>query len=355
MRRVSTSIMYWIPFSMANREETKWSRKVSQFDDDVMHLSGRDVPIKRGVLKQADLDYWPHNPRIYSIVHSDSEALDQDEIQLELQKRDHVKELIKDIKYHGGLIDPVVVLDSTFEVIEGNSRLAAIRFLAQTSPVKFGAVRSIVLPATLDEKLIYSYLNQEHIKGKSQWSPYEQAGVIFRLIKDGMEFDALASELNISVRKAKSMYETYHFMVEHNEDKPARYSYYDVYLSNRKAQKRRDAEPNMDKRIIREIRDGQITAQDFRKMLPVVCDNSRQFSKFISGRSSILGAYEVLEREGHTEDLVKRLKRMHEIVRGLTKEEFDELTPKVAKNAEFHMGRIITQLTRLKKSVFGDK
>jgi hypothetical protein len=68
----------------------------------------------------------------------------------------------------------------------------------------------------------------------------------------------------------------------------------------------------------------------------------------------MLGAYEVLEQEGNTEDLVVRLKKMHELVRGLSKDEFDDLTPKVAKKAEFHVGRMITELTRIKKAVFGN-
>lgn len=333
--------------------KTGWSTKVKAFDNDAMHISGQEVSIRRGVISQSVLQYWSKNPRIYSIVHAAAEELDQDEIQLELQRRDHVKELIKDIKHHGGLIDPIVVLDHTYEVIEGNSRLAAVRFLAQSSPVKFGRVRCIVLPASITQKLVYSYLNQEHIKGKSQWSPYEQAGVIYRLISDGADLAQLASELNIGVRKARAMLETYRFMVEHNEDKPSRYSYYDVYLRNRKAQRKREAEPNLDSRVVEEIRRGQVTAQDFRKMLPVVCDNRTQFTKFVSGRSSILGAYEILEKQGQTEDLVKRLKRLHDQIRGMSPTEFDGLTPKAAKTAEFHVGRMITSLTRIKKKVFG--
>ena len=61
----------------------------------------------------------------------------------------------------------------------------------------------MVLPADTDEKIIYSFLNQEHIKGKTKWSPYEEAGVIYRLVESGMTFAQLANELNITEYDAK--------------------------------------------------------------------------------------------------------------------------------------------------------
>jgi len=190
-----------------------WSNKVKEFTDDHMDISGDKISIKRGEIFHGDLCYWVKNPRIYSIVHASSVPLDQIEIQKELQRQEHVKELYRDIKHHGGLIDPIVVLDKTFEVIEGNSRLASVRKLVENNPTQFGKIRCVVLPKLLDDKKIYSYLNQEHIQGKHQWSPYEQAGVIYRLVKDGMGNSSLAKELGISPRKASSMYEVYDFMV----------------------------------------------------------------------------------------------------------------------------------------------
>ena len=329
-----------------------WSAKVGSFMNDKMNIGGQKIPIKRGELMQSDLKYWPLNPRIYSIVHASEDQLDQDEIQLELQKRDHVKELIRDIKHHGGLIDPIVVLDKKLFVIEGNSRLAAIRFLAPKGLKKFSKIPCVILPATVEEKQIYSYLNQQHIKGKSQWSPYEQAGVVYRLVGAGWDFKVLSEELNISTRKAKSMYETYKFMVDNDEDCPTRYSYYHVYLSTRLARKQREKDPRMDKRIVREVRDGSVTAQEFRKMLPAVCDNRRQLGRFLSGKASIEGSYEQLEAQGKNEDLVKSLRRIHEQSKHFKKTSFDKLGAKAQKDAEYHLSRIISTLSTLKKKVY---
>ena len=51
---------------------------------------------------------------------------------------DHVKGLVHSIRTHGGLIDPVLVRDTDYVVLEGNSRLAAYRLLAKIGPYSMG-------------------------------------------------------------------------------------------------------------------------------------------------------------------------------------------------------------------------
>ena len=327
----------------------KWTSKASGFVEDTMSISGKEIPVRRGQLVQADLCFWPNNPRIYSIVHATEEPLGQDEIQLALQEMEHVRELIRAIRHHGGLIDPIVVLDESFHVIEGNSRLAAIRFLAQQHPIKYGQVRAILLPADTEDKYIYSYLNQEHLQGKTEWSPYEQSGVIYRLIQSGMTYEQLSEDMNITTGKAEKMYEVYEFMVTHNEDKPSRFSYYDVYLRNRKARQRRSAEPHLDRVIVNEIRDGTVTAQEFRDKLPHVMGNDKQFARLVSGKSSFLGAFELLQEEGKTDDLVVKLRRMHDQLKCLTQEDFDRLNRKGLKDATYRIDKLLTALNSLKE------
>lgn len=330
-----------------------WSNIVKNFQDDKMNLSGKDVLIKRGKLSQGDLRYWEKNPRIYSIVHASEEQLDQEEIQIELQSYDHVKQLYRDIKHHGGLIDPIVVVDNSLHVIEGNSRLAAIRLLSQKDP-KFNNIRCIVLPRETDDVSIYSYLNQEHIQGKHEWSAYEQAGVIYRLVNEGLDFEELSAELGIGKRKARSMFEVYDFMVSRNQDNPVKYSYYAVYLGNRKAKKRREENPDLDAVIVEEVNSEQFTAQEFRKMLPHVCENQKQLKKLVSGKTSIPDAYEKLEMQGKTENLVQILKKIRSQLRSMDKDEFDILTAKAQKAAEYELKRITTLTSNLIKSVYGD-
>lgn len=330
-----------------------WSENVKAFPDDVLHISGNAIPVKRGKLKQGDLSFWENNPRIYSIVHQTDTPLDQEEIQSELLGLEHVKKLVNAIAHHGNLQNSIIVLDQKFEVIEGNSRLAAWRYLSQKDPNLFSEMPSVILPFDTSEELIYSYLNQEHIEGKTKWSAYEQAGVIFRLVKSGKDLDSLKQEMNISRQAAQRMYETYKMMVDCGEDRPNRYSYYEVYLANGKAKTKRKSEPKLDERIIEEIRKNEVTAQEFRKMLPIVCDDTREFGRFLTGKSSLLGSYESLEEKGKTKSLVVQLKSIHEQVRGMKKSEFDALGAKPQAEAEFRLKRITSTLQSLKKQVYG--
>ena len=91
---------------------------------------------------------------IYSLVRSQGRAPDQDEIQKQLQGFPHVQELIQDIKSNEGLTDPVIVRDGDLVVLEGNSRLAAYRFLATKDPIKWRTILCTVLPEGIDEKLV---------------------------------------------------------------------------------------------------------------------------------------------------------------------------------------------------------
>src|SRR5262249_21535513 len=158
----------------------------------------------------------------------------QEDIEAKLQQMDHVKALVHDIKKHGGLIDPLVVKDGTLEVVEGNSRLAAYRLLAQQSP-RWAQVRVRLLPADIDEKAIASLLAQWHLRGKKEWPPYEQAGYLYRRHHEqGISVSALAAEVGISAARVEKIVEAFELMVEQNDTKREHWSYYDELIKSRK-------------------------------------------------------------------------------------------------------------------------
>src|SRR5438094_512565 len=120
-----------------------------------IRLKGKDIPTETSEIEQKKLRFYVDNPRIYSLVRSDGRTPDQDDICKQLQGLDHVRELIHDINSNGGLIDPLIVRDGDLVVLEGNSRLAAYRHLAAKDPLKWNKVRCTVLPADIDEKLVF--------------------------------------------------------------------------------------------------------------------------------------------------------------------------------------------------------
>ncbi len=129
-------------------------------------IQGKTYVIVYCEVKQADLKFYTINPRIYTALHSGNGIPTQDDIEGYLKKMDHVRELRDDIKKNGGLLEPVLVKESTREVVEGNRRLAAYRLLAHTDPIKWGRIRAFVLPKTVNNSDISSILSQLHLKGR---------------------------------------------------------------------------------------------------------------------------------------------------------------------------------------------
>src|SRR5262249_24401703 len=109
-------------------------------------IRGHEIPVTIQSLEQDKLRFYSENPRVYSAVRGGGSAPTQEEIQGRLLEMEHVKALIQDIRLNKGLIEPLIVRDGTYEVLEGNSRLAAYRFLAKSDPVKWGYVKCTVLP-----------------------------------------------------------------------------------------------------------------------------------------------------------------------------------------------------------------
>ena len=92
-------------------------------------IGKNDYEVRLEDLNQIDLKFYPENPRVYSILNIDSAEPSQDDIEDYMCSQDHVKQLKESIKSNGGLIDPIIVRDRDFVVLEGNSRLAAYRIL----------------------------------------------------------------------------------------------------------------------------------------------------------------------------------------------------------------------------------
>ena len=149
-------------------------------NQDSLIILGIKVPTTTQMLPQQKLKFFADNPRVYSIVRANGRQPSQEDIQEQLCEMEHVKELREDIKRNGGLLEPLIVRGGSFEVLEGNSRLAAYRQLASKEPIKWAMVKCSVLPDDVDDALIFALLGQFHIKGKKDWAPYEQAGFLYR-------------------------------------------------------------------------------------------------------------------------------------------------------------------------------
>lgn len=280
--------------------------------NDTIKIRGKDIPVRIGYIEQHNLKFFVDNPRIYSVVRAGNQIPDQEEIEKQLLNMDHVKELLQDIKANGGLIDPVIVRDGTFEVLEGNRRLAAYRGLAKKDPIKWGKIKCHMLPESIEDSDIFALLGQYHIKGKKDWAPYEQAGFLYRRNKQhGISVTELGEELSIGRNKASQLIKTYQFMIDHNDTETTHWSYYEEFIKSNKIKKLRAAYEGVDEFISLQIKSGKIEkAVDIRDKLPVVASSSKKIiKKFLCGDIDLNEAYARAHDSGDADEVFQKLKR----------------------------------------------
>ena len=321
---------------------------------DQLLIRGKNIPVQNTELEHAKLRFWHDNPRVYSAIRGNGIVPTQEEIQEHLLKMEHVKALIYDIELNGGLIEPLIVRDGTFDVVEGNSRLAAWRALAKKQPLKWGYVKSTLLPSDIDESLIFALLGQYHIKGRKDWVPYEQAGFLYRRYKQHDEqYDTLAIEIGMSSKKVKQLVQTYEFMVDHDQEEISRWSYFDEYLKSSKIKKARKKFPELDKLVVKKINSGEIArAVDLREQLPLICTAPKVLTKFIAKNLDFTEAYETAVEAGGDTGYLKTVKKFRDwVTRPKTQDRLLESDGKIRSSVVFELRKIDTKIQHLLKKL----
>ncbi len=285
--------------------------------EDYIMLRGEEVPVKIGYLPQIQLRFFPENPRVYSILSAWDKEPAQDEIEKMLLAREHVKQLIQSIKANGGLTDPIFVRDSSFVVLEGNSRLAAYRALARMDPIKWGNMKCKILPEDIPEDKVFALLGEYHIIGKQDWAPYEQAGYLYRRYKNyGADPHKLAGDLGLSLRKVNHLMAVYSFMINHEDNDHLRWSYYDELLKSSKVKNAREQWPGFDEVVVSKIKSGEIPrAVDVRDNLSKIAKSgSRNIKSFLSGSHSFQDCVERAISGGADEHCYQTAKRFKKFI-----------------------------------------
>jgi hypothetical protein len=278
---------------------------------DELVIRGKSFAVTTEWVEQSKLRFYADNPRIYSEIHTGGAAPDQDEIFEALQNMDHVKVLVGDIKKNGGLIEPLIVHSRSMIVLEGNSRLAAYRILAKKGGGKWALVKCTLLPADIDDSSISSLLGQYHLKGKTKWSPFEQAGFLYRRHVDHeVSIEELSDEVGIKASEVALLVKTHDFMRKHNEWDADKWSYYYEMLKSPKIARVRNVLPDFDQFIVKEIKAGRIEkAADLRKKLPLICQDGKALNKYMLGKVDFDGAYEQGATFGKGEFIKSRLSK----------------------------------------------
>lgn len=324
---------------------------------DTITIRGKDIPVRTGEIEQSRLKFYVENPRIYSIVRADNAEPSQEDIQDKLQSMDHVKTLIQDIKENGGLMDAVIVKDGTFEVLEGNSRLAAYRWLFEKDPIKWGRMRCTLLPKDIHDDDVFALLGQYHIKGKKDWAPYEQAGFLYRRHKNqGVKMSDLGKELGIGRKRVGQLIETYEFMIQHNETDIKHWSYYEEFIKSNRLKKIRDKFPDFDKKFTDKVKSGEIgRAVDVRdKLQKIACGAEKVVAKFVSGEITFDDACERVDDSGNSDGTYRKLSGFRTwLASDEAQDAILHAPANVQKKLSFEISKLATALSRLDKKLGG--
>ncbi|MEL6503568.1 MAG: ParB N-terminal domain-containing protein [Pseudomonadota bacterium] len=283
--------------------------------DDTILIRGEEVEVKRGKIDHKKLKFYPENPRLYSLVRPDEGEPDQEAIQRRLVKMDHVKELIQSIKENGGLMEPIFVHGATFEVLEGNSRLAAYRRLAENDPFKWAEMKCVLLPAKFEKERIFAFLGQLHIVGKKDWAPFEQAGFLYRRHKrEGISVDDIAAQMNLPRADTRNLIKTYDYMLSVGDTDVGKWSYYFEYIRSRKIAGIIKKSPSFEGFLVDKIKTGEIKkAVDVRDSVPkLALAQKKLIDKVVRGDIDIYDAVERVEQSGNADSTYRRLKRFRD-------------------------------------------
>lgn len=321
--------------------------------DDTLTIGNQEIPVKRGTMPHDELSFYPENPRIYSIIHAGEKSLTQSEIQDRLGDLDHVKQLVNSIRANGGLTDPLIVRDKDFVVLEGNSRLAAYRLLAKPDPITWGTVKVILLPADIEDKLVFALLGEYHIIGRKDWQPYEQAGYLYRMVENhNSSPQSIARELGLKESQVHHMVRVYRFMLEHEDDNVARWSYYDEYIKSRHITTARKSHAKLDGRFVQAVKSGEIpVAVDVRKKMTTIAKGGdRSIKIFLSEESTFDRAHLSAVDRGVDNSLLQQFKRFRSVIaKGEVLQNLESMQPDQLQKSLFELKKIDQRIEQILK------
>ena len=279
---------------------------------DTVLIQGEEIDVKRGQIKHTDLKFFVENLGFTHSLSQTKKKPEQASIESRLIKMDHVKDLVQSIKKNGGLMEPIFVHEETYEVLEGNSRLAAYRRLSQSDPVKWSMIKCVMLPKTFEKNRIFAFLGQLHIVGKKDWAPFEQAGFLYRRhIKESVPQEEIARDIGLALSEVKNLIKTYEFMHSVGDTDINKWSYYYEFNKSRKIGEIKKKNNQFESYMVDQIKSGEIKkAADVRDIVPkLAVAKASLLNKVVTGGIDLYDAVETLNQSGDTDQTYNRLRR----------------------------------------------
>ena len=338
--------------------------------DKVLKIRKKEIPYVETQVPVGKLAFYPENPRIYSQLAASGDQ-SQENIQAKLEGMDHVKELRTQIDRDGQVNEPLfcmpVSLESElhgqyeYQVLEGNSRLAALRINKKGSlPPSSVACNVLDFSSYGDqetESLIFSLLGGFHITGKTDWRSYENAAYIYRRFKNqGVPIEDIAREIpSLSPTKVRQMINAFQMMLDAEDNDTSRWSYYEAYASSTKLKNHRENIPGLDDRVVELIKEDKFPrALDMRDKLPDILRNQRARKILLDEDETepFKEALAVADISGDTDAAFKRLQRFrNDLANSQTKSQVTKLlrSDSSRSKTEYELNQIVKLANQLLK------
>ena len=288
------------------------------------------------------LKFLPDNPRVFSCTHgeTDFENLSveekQERIYMKLLEEPSVKNLIAEIKRHGGLMESILVRHDKMEVIEGNSRLAVYRKLHEQGLEGDWELIQCDIVSTLTDEQQDAFLNQIHVKGKTQWAAYEKANFAYVRSEHGSSIRDIAYRFGETENEIKKRIRIISMMKENGDTERSHFSYYEVLVRNREISVEYDKNQELREVLHRNIKqltrkcpqDIEFTALELRNKLPMILSKPKVLKRFIRGSVTLDEGFQ----NAKISNALERVKQARERLNDITKKELEQLDQN-AKNA----------------------
>jgi len=325
-------------------------------------IGNKDFVVRDEELPQEKLSFYVDNPRVYSVLNViNGEKPTQKEIEELMTNMDNVKQLKLSIQSNGGLIDPVIVRDGDFVVLEGNSRLAAYRLLNKIDHDMWGKIKCKILPSDIDDASIFTLLGQYHIVGRKDWEPFEQASYLYRRhLETKLPIESMARELGITKGKAKNMIEVVSYMYEHGDMTKNHWSYYEEYLKNAALTKYRAEHPELDETIVNQIKTDTFApkANEVRNLGEIAKvgdkESKKLMAKITKNEITMNYAYEELKNSGKIDDAANKLRKFKSAINDDSFEK-QVLNTNDKGSVGYDIDKIIKRLTKILERLNNDK
>ncbi len=327
---------------------------------DIIEIKGEKYSVYETEISHTKLLFYKENPRIYSVVNFEGADPTQQEIEDQMCSLEHVKQLKTSIMQYGGLAEPIYVRDGTFDVLEGNSRLAAYRLLNKLYPNgEWEYIKCKVLPVDIGEDAIRALLGTLHLVGRTNWSPFEQAGYLFRIKeKEKITDEELARNLGLQKNEVTNSIKIYNLMKNVDDISPEHWSYYAEYSKSKSINRKRKLFPNLDKAFSEHVKGNRIkqamdVRTEFSKVLTVNDKaTDKALKKFIDGEYSIYDVKDAIESTGKTDDVYKIFNNFR--IKICTNDMFDNIVENYNSDIDFEINKILKQIKRIEKKLKGN-